>query len=139
MPPSDLGVTDEQLAFWSEALTADANRTWIAEESTECVGFLVAGMPVHEDLVARPVLELIALYLLPKVWGRGIADELHECFVELLLAKPAVQEGALDVWSGNLRALSFYRRHGWTPDRRSRPGPAGQPYVGLRLPTPKGA
>jgi GNAT superfamily N-acetyltransferase len=133
--PSDVGgASDEYLEFWSDVLGADTTRAWIAEAGTECVGFLVAGAPVHEKLKNRPALELIGLYLLPKAWGTGIADSLHERFVEVLLDTSAAQEGALDVWSGNQRAQAFYRRRGWIPDGRRRPGPGGQPFIGLRLP-----
>ena len=135
--PSDVGgVSHDYLEFWSEVLAADVTSAWIAEADAECVGFLVAGAPVHEDLKNRRVLELIGLYLLPKVWGRGIARSLHECFEEVLLDTPTVQEGVLDVWSGNQRAKSFYQHRGWIPDGRSRPGPGEQPFIGLRLPLP---
>jgi RimJ/RimL family protein N-acetyltransferase len=134
MPSVDRDVTGDYLAFWSETLDAEFNRAWIAEDSGSSIGFLVAGTPVHEDLLDLPVLELIALYLVPKVWGSGVADALHGCFTRF--QRDCSREGVLDVWSGNLRALAFYGRHGWTPDGRSRPGPGGQPFIGLRLPTP---
>jgi RimJ/RimL family protein N-acetyltransferase len=133
--PSDVrGVSDEYLEFWSDVLAADGTRAWIAEANGEFVGFLVAGAPVHEDLKNEPVLELIGLYLLPKVWGSGIAQSLHDRFLDVLLDAPTAQEGALDVWSGNQRAQAFYQRRGWIPDGRSRPGPGEQPFIGLRLP-----
>jgi len=136
--PSDVrGASDEYLEFWSDVLVADGTRAWIAEINAECVGFLVAGAPVHEELKNRPVLELIGLYLLPKVWGKGIAQLLHERYLEVLLDTPTAQEGVLDVWSGNQRAQAFYRRRGWIPDGRSRPGPGEQPFIGLRLPLPR--
>jgi RimJ/RimL family protein N-acetyltransferase len=136
MPSHDQVASDDYLEFWSNALTAEGNRSWIAEDPAECVRFLVAGPPLHEDLKNRPVLELIGLYLLPKAWGTGIAHSLHERFVHLLVDTPAAQEGVLDVWGGNHRAQAFYRRHGWTPDGRNRPGPGEQPFIGLRLPAP---
>jgi RimJ/RimL family protein N-acetyltransferase len=96
--PSDVrGVSAEYFEFWSDILADDRTRAWIAEANAECVGFLVAGAPVHEDLKNRPVLELIGLYLLPKVWGGGIAQSLHERFLEVLLNTPTAQEGVLDV------------------------------------------
>lgn len=134
MSPEAGAGTAEYLTYWSNTLTGEANSCWIAEDSGECLGFLVAGPPVHEELLGQPVLELIALYLLPKAWGTGIADALHERFTDLL--GDAGRDGALDVWSGNLRALSFYRRHGWDVDGRSRPGPADRPFIGLRLASP---
>jgi RimJ/RimL family protein N-acetyltransferase len=116
--PSDVGgVSDEYLEFWSDVLAAEGTQAWIAEANAECVGFLVAGAPVHEDLKDRPVLELIGLYLSPKVWGRGIAQSLHERYFEVLLDTPTAQEGVLDVWSANQRAQAFYRRRGWIPER----------------------
>jgi hypothetical protein len=74
MPPDNLGVTEGYLVFWTKARAAEANRGWIAEDSAERVGFLVAGGPVHEDVVGRPVIELIGRDLLAKVWATGIAD-----------------------------------------------------------------
>jgi ribosomal protein S18 acetylase RimI-like enzyme len=125
---------DEYHDFWLAMITTEGNDAWVAEESGHCVGFLVAGLPVHEDISGRLALELIGLYVLPDAWGSGVADGLHERFVELLGSTPTVAEGVLDVWSGNRRAQAFYRRRGWIADGRRRAGPAGQPFFGLRLP-----
>lgn len=132
--PVESVAADDYLAFWSKVLSAETSPAWIAETSGQCVGFLAAGTPVHPELLGQPVLELIGLYLLPKAWGTGLADELHGQFTQALQATGL--EGALDVWAGNLRAMSFYRRHGWSPDGRHRPGPGNQPFLGLRLSVP---
>lgn len=134
LPAHDRKAREDHLAFWSDVITADRNRVWILEGVAGCVGFLAAGPPVHADLIGAPLVELIGLYLLPEVWGRRMADVLHGRFTGLLQA--SAKPGVLDVWSGNSRALAFYRRHGWAPDGRDRPGPGNQPYIGLRLPAP---
>ena len=132
----DPATGDEYRDFWLKMITAEGNHAWIAEESTHCIGFLVAGLPIHEDMAGRLALELIGLYVVPEAWGSGVADGLHERFVRLLGSTPPAAEGVLDVWSGNRRAQAFYRRRGWVPDGRSRAGPAGQPFLGLRLAIP---
>jgi ribosomal protein S18 acetylase RimI-like enzyme len=136
VPAEDPVARDEYHRFWLKMVTAEWSHAWVAEESARCIAFLVAGLPIHEDMSGKQALELIGLYVLPEAWGSGVADGLHERFVELLGSTPTAAEGVLDVWSGNRRAQSFYRRHGWVADGRSRPGLAGQPYLGLRLAFP---
>jgi RimJ/RimL family protein N-acetyltransferase len=133
-PIEDPEAQAERLRFWSQAIADDHSRAWVAEEGGDCVGFLVAGPPRHENVKDRAALELIGLYLLPEVWGTGLAHSLHERFVQFLSDTPAAREGVLDVWGGNDRAMCFYTSHGWLPDGRTRPGPGDRPYVGLRLP-----
>jgi GNAT superfamily N-acetyltransferase len=134
IPPLNPDAIDEYLTFWSETLIGETNRAWVAESCGECVGFLVAGAPIHDDVLGQLVLELIGLYVVPEAWGTRIADELHGRFIEVL--KDTRLDGALDVWRGNGRAMAFYRRHGWSPDGRSRPGPGDQPFLGLRISMP---
>lgn len=133
---ADDTVGDGYWHLWSQVLRDGHNRVWVADDAGRCVGFLVAGPPWHEALKDRPVLELIGLYLLPEVWGKGLAHSLHDRFVQFLLDTPTAMEGVLDVWSGNGRALAFYARHGWEPDGRSRPGPGERPFTGWRLVRP---
>lgn len=131
VPAYDPAARDEYHGFWLKMITAERNHTWIAEESALCAAFLVAGPPIHEDVLGKSALELIGLYVLPDAWGSDVADALHERFVSLLGSAPTEAEGVLDVWSGNRRAQAFYRRHGWVPDGRSRGGPRGQLYERL--------
>lgn len=125
----------ECLDFRRTMITAEDNHAWVAEDSTHCVAFLIAGPPVRKDMPVG-VRELVALYVLPEAWGSGVADDLHQRFVEMLGSAPPTTGGVLDVWSGNRRARAFYRRHGWEADGRSRPGPGSQPFLGLRLAIP---
>lgn len=138
--PDDSGTSADRQCFWSNTLSDEANHSWIAEDDGAPLGLIIAGPPVHDDLKGQPVLALIALYVIPTMWGSGIAAELHDRFVDLM-SNTAVVEGALDVWKANHRALAFYLRRGWTLDGRTRAGPASHPFIGLRLPwllEPKG-
>lgn len=133
VPTGDPAARAEYHDFWLKMITAEGNLTWVAKQPAHCIAFLTAGLPIHRDMSGTSALQLIGLYVLPEAWGSGIADRLHQRFVELLDSTPIAVEGVLDVWSGNQRAQAFYRRHGWVLDGRSRAGPAGQPFLGLRL------
>jgi GNAT superfamily N-acetyltransferase len=123
----------ERLETW-QLLLADPARATVhcAVTDGQVVGVLSLGPPLDSRSIDETVLELHALYVLPGSWSGGIGSQLHAAFTERLSSGPE-DHGALEVWSGNSRALAFYRRRGWTPDGRSRPGPAGTAYLGLTL------
>jgi len=52
------------------------------------------------------------IYLRPELRGRGFADQIHSYCVSRL-KKMNCRGALLSVGEKNLRALSFYRKHGW--------------------------
>ena len=131
-PPTE--SDPDRLETWQLLLAAPARATvHCAWAEGRVVGVLSMGTPLHASSTGRRLLELHALYVLPGVWSVGIGSALHDVFTGRLSAGPE-EHGVLEVWSGNDRALAFYRRRGWTPDHRSRPGPGGSSYLGMTLP-----
>jgi ribosomal protein S18 acetylase RimI-like enzyme len=131
----DVGAPDpRRRSTWQALVDSRDHGVWLTERAGAVTGVLAAGRPVHPRPDDEPVLELVALYVDPAVWGSGAGSTLHDVFVHELAAGTAVA-GVLDVWDGNGRARAFYRRRGWVPDGRSRPGELGTAYLGLRLPS----
>jgi len=67
------------------------------------------------DIADRDVREVLALYVEPHSWGRGIGRRL---IVEARrrLTASGFTEAILWVLAGNRRAERFYRADGWLPD-----------------------
>ena len=94
-----------------------APSTTVAVEDGVICGFATIG-PARED-EAPDVGEVLALYVDPVAWGRGVG--------RLLMARARAQlrqighsEAMLWVLVGNERAQRFYRADGWRPDRGRR-------------------
>lgn len=111
--------------MWRRLLGESDAHVFCAVEDDSVVGFLCLRWQIKEVEV-----ELHSLYVDPPWFGAGVADALHERFVEGLSGRPA----HLDVWNRNERAKAFYRRRGWSPSDQTRPGPAGTPFVTWRRP-----
>lgn len=82
--------------------------TTVAELGGELVGFASIGRSRDDDLADW--LELNTIYLLPSMWGTGIAGRLLE--VALVGDWPYF----LWVFVDNERAQAFYRKVGFVPD-----------------------
>ena len=131
----DVGPPDPRRRETWAALVTDPDRgVWLAERAGRAVGVLAAGRPLHPHPDGDRVLELIALYVDPAGWNAGVGGALHDLFTAELAAGEETA-GVLDVWDRNERAVDFYRRRGWRPDGRTRPGESGSAYLGLRLPS----
>ncbi|MCZ8130294.1 MAG: GNAT family N-acetyltransferase [Steroidobacteraceae bacterium] len=99
------------------AFLADAGtRAWLAEAS-------IGRAPVGYALLARPDLpgaapgqgdvELQRIYLLSRYHGQGLGAALMACAVDAARELRA-RRLMLGVFSGNERAIGFYRRQGFT-------------------------
>lgn len=71
------------------------------------------------DQDAAKVGELLALYLDPSAWGRGIGRSLITA-ARTRLSRRGCTEAGLGVLAGNERAQRFYRADGWHPDGQQR-------------------
>ncbi|MEV1143492.1 GNAT family N-acetyltransferase [Micromonospora sp. NPDC049799] len=134
----DPALVREQRNGWTEAIRSPVKRVLCATADGEIVGIGAMGPPHSADEDAGSVGQLYQIHVLPGRWGNGVGSTLHAAFVSYL-AEAALQTGLLEVWERNARARSFYARHGWEPDGRSRPGPLGAPYVQMRLTVPRTA
>jgi ribosomal protein S18 acetylase RimI-like enzyme len=70
---------------------------------------------------AEPRIGYVNLfYLIPEMRGSGAGAALHE-YALTIFAKHGVERMQLSVSPTNLRAIAFYRKHGWR-DLGPRPG-----------------
>lgn len=98
-----------RVSAWSERVGAAP--TWVAaDESGVLRGFVQAGPPRDGT---DPPLELMALYVGSRDYGTGLASR-------LLTIAIGSEPASLWVLDGNVRALRFYRRHGFTTDGATR-------------------
>jgi GNAT superfamily N-acetyltransferase len=72
----------------------------------------------HVALLADPApatVYLWQLFVRPAHWGTGVADRLHEAFLEAARAR-GYQRARLKTPLGQARARRFYERQGWETD-----------------------
>jgi diamine N-acetyltransferase len=66
----------------------------------------------HLSITSPNAIELQRIYLVERVWGSGIGDRLLDHCVEFARNK-GKEVLWLGVWEENLRALRFYKKHGF--------------------------
>jgi GNAT superfamily N-acetyltransferase len=123
VPPTD---ADDREEMWAHFIGDPDRTTYVACDADEVIAFVSA----HRSGTSGDDLELIALYVLPTHVGRGIGSALHNRFLGLV---EAGSSALLEVWAGNHGAIGFYRRRGWVPTSRTRPGPQELDFVTYRL------
>ncbi len=91
-----------------------AGLVYVAEADRSVVGYLALKNEAHPAVESRIPLQLWQIYVVPAFHGTGIAAELMTTVFE-----HARQHSHDVVWLGvsehNARAISFYRKHGFTP------------------------
>jgi GNAT superfamily N-acetyltransferase len=102
-------------------------RAWVAEQSGEIVGVAVCRRE-------GAAVELRDLYVVPAVWGTGLAVRLMQTALDSL--RGGAQEAFLWVGEGNVRARRFYEREGWVQGEGSRTSSLGP--IELRYGRPLG-
>jgi len=118
LDPADAARDREPM--WRRLVAEDGRVTVVAEDE-ELTGFL------HVRL--GKTLELVSIYVLPELFGRGVGSALYDRFEEIRGGRPA----ELEVWDGNARAKAFYAARGWRATDRTRDGVTGIPFVTWRL------
>ena len=95
-------------ARWVDAVAERRTRTLIAVSFEE---------PVGAACVSEGWLD--GLYVVPELWGTGLADELHGRALDLVraLGSPFCK---LWVLEDNMRARRFYERRGWCENGETR-------------------
>ena len=91
----------------------DRPLTIVATDGQTICGFATTG-PAHDAVLPRTG-EVLALYVDPDRWGRGVGRALIEAARENLVEQ-AFDAASLWVLAGNERAERFYRIDGWAPD-----------------------
>ncbi|HTZ07709.1 MAG TPA: GNAT family N-acetyltransferase [Acidimicrobiales bacterium] len=90
-----------------------APATVVAVEDGTVVGFATTGL--GPSGTAGGDGEVLALYVDPGWWGRGVGRGLV-AGARAALARAGAARGLLWVLAGNTRAGRFYRADGWAPD-----------------------
>lgn len=100
---------------WRERFGSSAEVSWwLGRDDLGISGMATSGPPRDDDAPAP--LELYAINVLSRAHGTGLADDL---MAHAIGDRPAY----LWVLDGNDRALSFYRRHGFSDEGGRKPEP----------------
>jgi GNAT superfamily N-acetyltransferase len=107
--------------------------TKLAELDGESSGYCYVAAPGRGEGDDSRMAEVVAIYVDPRSWRRGVGRELLAA-----AAEEATRRGfdELTLWSfeRNERALGFYAALGWEREEARRPHePTGAPTVRLRL------
>lgn len=108
----------ERERVWKDRIPlvgAEGYRTWVAESDGAVMGFSFTRPTEDDDLNPLEIAELVALYLSPDAFGRGIGKSLLDRSVAGMRNQGFLQ-ATLWVLEENARAIHFYRREGWRPD-----------------------
>jgi ribosomal protein S18 acetylase RimI-like enzyme len=105
-------------SFWSAWRFAPGHRLAVSvrvdpnDGAEQIVGFSSYGPERERARGFTGRGEVWAFYLLPEVWGSGLADELIE-HTETRLRAEGFETAVLWVLKDNPRARAFYEKHGW--------------------------
>lgn len=110
-----LSVDDRERA-WNQWLEPGQPRAGImvAEERERVVGFCGFG-PCRDEDAAERTAEILTIYVLPEVLGRGIGRDLFASAVDRLRTF-GYERATLWVMASNDRSRRFYERAGWSWD-----------------------
>ena len=110
--------------------------TYIAEFDGRFAGYCYVAAPTREPDLGPEVAELVAMYVDPSHWRRGIGNALMKAALERLTDLP-YQEAILWTFGENERAVAFYERHGWKADGGEKIHQrSGEPAIRMRRPLP---
>lgn len=99
------------------AADADAPTTVVASRDGVICGFVTTGP--SQDLDILDGGEVLALYVDPDAWGRGVGRRLM-ARARMEFGRRGCTEAVLWVLVGNNRGARFYRADGWRPDGAER-------------------
>ncbi len=109
-----LAGADPDVAGWAARITMGGHRFLVSEDDHGVLAFVYYHQAPDQDSgIATGEVDM--LYSHPRAWGRGAARRLLERATWNLLCE-GFREAVLWTESRNERALSVYRRGGWTPD-----------------------
>jgi GNAT superfamily N-acetyltransferase len=104
-------ATDDRAAMWRRIAAESPTPTLVAVHDRALIGFASVGPARDDDVDVHE--ELWALYIRAAWYGTGLG---HRLLTEVVGERPAY----LWVLRGNVRAIGFYRRHGFTFDTAER-------------------
>lgn len=121
-------LADLPVARWRHQIGVGLRRpegnafTYVAESGDAVVGYCFTAAPSRSGELGSEWAELVAVYVDPSHWGRGVGGELMEAAMERLTG---LSYGGAFLWTfaENERAIRFYRRHGWEADGEEKVNP----------------
>ena len=125
---TEAGVWAQRLRLRAD-LTSRRLEESVWEEDGRVLGLLSVGDTADSD---RPgAFEIWRVYLAPEARGRGIGGQLL-AWAEARARERGYGEAVIWAFRENVRALAFYQKHGYRPDREEY---LGEPYCayGVRL------
>lgn len=99
----DSHLAAKEFAQW---LGSNRHKVWVALVAQQPVGFAVI------ENVLGDMAKLSKLYVLPDFQGKGIALGLHKAVLGYVKGL-GIKKLCLSVYSGNLKAKSFYKKQGY--------------------------
>lgn len=114
-----------------ETIRTGSEDIHIAQESGRIVGMLALGDSRDADVDNRTTREILALYLLPEWWRRGIGRAMWQ-ESERTLKMQGYSRVVLWVIEDNERARRFYDAMGFTPDGSKKVLNIGAPLKAIR-------
>jgi L-amino acid N-acyltransferase YncA len=111
----DRQSVDRREAIWRESVATRDGAVLVADEGGRVVGFVQVA--ATQDLGADPATtgEVVAIYLDPDEYGRGLGRSLMAGAMEEL-TRLGFRRATLWVFASNDRARRFYERVGWRLD-----------------------
>jgi ribosomal protein S18 acetylase RimI-like enzyme len=100
---------------FTETIVSGSEGIYVAEESDSTVGFMALGRCRDADVDQNTTGEMIALYLLPEYWRKGIGRAMCREGEEILRSQ-GYSRVALWVFEGNTQGRRFYEALGFAPD-----------------------
>jgi len=116
VPPEFLDSlsVEQRQRVWRQRLEGGTSVTLVLEEQDKVLGWVSAG-PSRDSDALSPTSELVAIYVAPEHWRRGVGQRLWSD-AEGQLRRAGFLEVTLWVLKENAGALRFYRAIGFVVD-----------------------
>jgi GNAT superfamily N-acetyltransferase len=106
--------------------------TYVGEIDGEFAGYCFVAAPGRDADLGPDVAEVVAMYVDPPRWRRGVGAALMKAAIERLERLP-YSEAVLWTFRENARAIAFYERFGWRADGAEKiHARSGEPAIRMR-------
>jgi GNAT superfamily N-acetyltransferase len=99
--------------------------SYVAEIDSEFAGYCFVAAPSRDPDLGPVVAELVAIYVEPNHWRRGVGGALMRAAADRVSQLP-YDEVILWTFKENEPAIAFYERHGWRRDGKEKVHPRSQ-------------